>query len=298
MKTKKTEKKIGLFDSGVGGLSILRALAATCASLESEVRFIYLGDTARCPYGDKSSEEITSYVRQITKWLGVAKAERVVMACNTSAAVSGAAARKSTTLPVHDLISATASYAAANYKKIGVIATSTTCKSRAFSQAINKLKAEAEVLEISCPDLVPLIEAGHLSGAEVEQAVDKYARSLNAAGVEALIFGCTHFPFLENVFRSSMNKNVAFIDPAQHLSQEIFGKTNDSPTDNSHLLSIYEQSLFYCTGNPESFALAAERCLNLPSGFLKNTVQHVSLTELQTAENALQSSTGTLNILV
>lgn len=283
---KENPNLIGLFDSGVGGLSILKQLVEVSSGIpEAGYQFIYLGDNARCPYGDRTSAEISSYVQQIMSWLVDRGVKRIVMACNTSAAVSSELARQAVNLPVHDLISATAPYAAGRFNKIGVVATSTTCRSQAFSKAIKALNAKAQVIEIPCPDLVPLVENGLLDGQEAISAVSKYTTVLNEAGVDALIFGCTHFPFLSKVFRSLMHDHVVFIDPAFHLNQEIFGKTQTTSLETKNSRPSYEGNSYYTTGNPEAFARAAEQCLLLPQGQLQNCVFQLPLHELTKLED-------------
>lgn len=265
-------KRIGLFDSGVGGLSILRYLQEKAlASNLDDMRFVYLGDTGRCPYGDRSSNQIRTYVEEIICWLNGAGVDSIVMACNTSAAVASGLARHLSEVPVYDLISCASSYAAANFENIGVVATSITCRSRAFSEAIQYKNPRCRVLEIPCPDLVPLVEKGVLEGQLVEDTISKYTKKLREAGVDSLIFGCTHFPFLEKVFRQQLPETVKLIDPAWTLGLELLG--NKSPENSSSVNEeAYRRNTYFCTGDTENFASAAESCLKLKRGTLRNSV--------------------------
>lgn len=278
-------KRIGLFDSGVGGLSILRYLQERAiAAGNSDMRFVYLGDTGRCPYGDRSSNQIRTFVEEIVCWLNGTGVDRVVMACNTSAAVGAGLARHLSEAPVYDLISCASTYAAANFENIGVIATSTTCRTRAFSEAIQYKNPKCRVLEIPCPDLVPLVEKGILDGPVVADTISKYASKLREAEVDSLIFGCTHFPFLEEAFRKQLPDSVKFIDPAWTLGREIFG---ESTIDRISAVGadVYRNNTYFCTGDPDKFASAAESCLKLPPGSLRNSVVSLPAEQLKPIES-------------
>jgi glutamate racemase len=287
-------KRIGLFDSGVGGLSILRYIQEKSAGHNQNLKFVYLGDTGRCPYGDRSAAEIISYVKQLVRWLNGAGVDYIVMACNTSAAVASPFARQISKVPVYDLISSAARFAASNFESIGVVATSITCKSRAFSQAIKSFNPRCRVCEIPCPDLVPLVEKGLLAGAQVEETVSKYVSQLNEFEVDSLIFGCTHFPFLESAFRAQMADSVSFIDPALHLGLEIFG-TPCLPAEHQLSEHDFQKNTYLCTGDLEKFGRAAELCLRLRPGSLKDSICSLSLQEVQ---NPRESETGENTIIL
>ncbi len=286
-------KRIGLFDSGVGGLSILRYLQEKSAQNKQDLKFVYLGDTGRCPYGDRNPEEISLFVEEIINWFNGAGVDRIIMACNTSAAIAAPLARKLANVQVHDLISSASQFAAANFKSVGVLATSATCRSNAFSKAIKAHNGDLRVCEIACPDLVPLVERGVLSGAEVDATIAKYIQQLKDFGADSLIFGCTHFPFLASAFRQQLGDGVEFIDPAIHLGSEVLGVTDGLATAPVDLAS-YQKNTYFCSGQLEPFARAAELCLNLSAGSLKESVCNLSWEEQGPRVNSQDSNERTV----
>lgn len=237
---KRTTKRIGLFDSGVGGLSVLRHLVTVTQGEGFE--FVYLGDAARCPYGNRAKVEIAAFVDEIVSWLTSFQLDSVVMACNTSAAVAKEAALQAASglpgLKVFDLIEPTAEWLVANPpKSIGVMSTINTANSQAFSKALASKGYQGSVQELGCPKLVPLIESGRLGEADCEAALrlalTEYLRIL--AGVDALILGCTHFPFvadrIESIVASELKElypdGLKLIDPAHALAYQLLG--HDAP---------------------------------------------------------------------
>lgn len=271
-------KRIGLFDSGVGGLSILRSMENRAAALNLPVQFVYFADTARCPYGDRSAAQIENFVEQIVSFLDQSGLDHIIMACNTSAAVAKSRACEISNSPVHDLISPTATFIADRFKKVAVIATSTTCKRKAFSSAIEQINSNCQVLEIPCPDLVPLVEAGQLEGDLVDSTIEKYVKQLKEFSADSLIFGCTHFPFLEKAFAKQLPQ-IQFVDPAYHLGTELLSRSSDSPIMSRNV--NFEKHMYFTTGSAEDFAAAAERCLNLETGSLINSVCEISVEQLE-----------------
>ena len=264
----RNSSKIGLFDSGVGGLSVLKELQGFAASTGKNTEFVYVGDTARCPYGNRNAEEIRLFVEEIVLWLNQQKVDAVIMACNTSAALALPYAKLASTVPVIDLIGPTANYVAGVATRIGVMATATTVRSRAFARAIAALNPEAEVTEIGCPDLVPIIESGNIDAPGTEQVLLKYVDAMKAAKVEAIILGCTHFPFLRKHIQHLVQDEITIIDPAESLTSESKGvlKKFISETATGVESQVLSQDLsyntqFFVTGNLDQFNLAASKCL-------------------------------------
>ncbi len=296
---------IGLFDSGVGGLSVLRRLSELSSALSSyQFQFVYVGDTARCPYGNRRFEEIAGFIAEIVSWLGSQQTDHIVMACNTSASIGSLFARQISPSPVHDLIAPSAFYASQKYRRIGVLATHATVATRAFSQAVQGHRPEAEVTEIACPALVPLVESGQIDGLLARQAVSAYTGQLLAQKVEAIIFGCTHFPFLERTVRELVGEEIELIDPAQMLLQDLIcrlgGQLSEQPPLTSTLatelpVASWQASTantrFYVTGDPLSFAEAGNICLGKTDQYTlqPENIFQLSLEELSQCTDLLQT---------
>lgn len=256
--------RIGLFDSGVGGLSVLKQLASGGDGADRS--FVYLGDTARCPYGNRDAGEIELFVEQIVSWLCQNNIEALVMACNTSAALAYETAERVSSVPVYDLIRSTAHYAASLKKRIGIMATASTAKSRAFSRAIHAVESCAEVIEYGCPDLVPLVESGLSDSELAAQLLSTYVSQLMQDGVEALILGCTHFPFFKKRLIDLIGESIVLIDPAELLTT--------APQLNGN--SLIQSCDFFVTGDIQGFCESASLCL----GYMPESVQHISVADL------------------
>lgn len=267
-------KRIGLFDSGVGGLSVLKQLACT---QDSPMQFVYLGDTARCPYGNRDKSEIETFVQEIIAFLTNFQLDAIVMACNTSAAlakdVAVEAAKRVPSLALFDLIEPTAQYICTqgSIKKLGVMATQATVRAKAFSQALAKNSFAGQVVEVACPLLVPIIESGRLSKTEVQEELKNALRPYlsELKGSDAIVLGCTHFPFVERFikelieteFKADYPASVTLIDPAVVLCQEVFKLKSDKNIAVNYMSSAFS---IYTTGSAESFKAGAEACLGEP----------------------------------
>jgi len=259
--------RFGLFDSGVGGLSVFRRLhqlASVCP--ERQFEFVYVGDTARCPYGNRPAKEIQQFVTQIIAFLANKDVDHVVMACNTSAAVSLDHARKVSPIPVHDIISPAARYVAQNFRRVGVLATQGTANSRAFSRHIGYHAPDVQVTEVGCPKLVPLVESGDLYSDRAKSILIEYTSRMEENEVEAIILGCTHFPFLRKALRDLLPASVALIDPAELLIRQIavdlgLNLPTDMPADQVAELQCHHNSTFFTTGSASAFAQTAAICL-------------------------------------
>jgi glutamate racemase len=206
------ERPIGVFDSGVGGLTVLRALADALPGEE----FIYLGDTARVPYGTKSNEVIIRYSRENTEFLLAKGIKLLIVACNTSSAVALEAIAGATMVQVIGVIEpgARAAVKASRSGKIGVIGTEATIASGAYTRTIQRLRPEAEIYTRACPLLVPLVEEGWTEGEIAERTVAHYLESLKRSGIDTLLLGCTHYPLLTDLFRQVLGPGVRVLDSA------------------------------------------------------------------------------------
>lgn len=205
-------RPIGVFDSGIGGLTVLKELAALLPGED----FIYLGDTARLPYGSKSNEVIVRYSRENTEFLLAKGIKLLVVACNTSSAVALGEIERHTMVPVIGVIEpgARAAVKASRSGKIGVIGTEATIASGAYTRAIQNLKPRAEIYTRACPLLVPLVEEGWTDNEIAERTVTHYLASLKASGIDTLLLGCTHYPLLRGMFERVLGPGVKIVDSA------------------------------------------------------------------------------------
>lgn len=202
---------IGLYDSGLGGLSVVREVLRQLPR-ESHT---YVGDTARVPYGGRSPEELLAFNREILDFLLQAGVKAVVVACNTSSAVALPVLDAECPVPIIGLIEAGARAAVTEGRRIGVIATEATIRSRAHLQAIQALDVPCQVFPVSCPQLVPMIEAGLWEGPEATAIVYESLQPLLDAKLDTLILGCTHYPFVRQVISDILGPGVRLVDPAE-----------------------------------------------------------------------------------
>ncbi|MGH7781960.1 MAG: glutamate racemase [Candidatus Binataceae bacterium] len=206
------DRAIGVFDSGIGGLTVLRALVNAMPSEE----FIYLGDTARLPYGTKSNEVIMRYSSENSEFLLAKGIKLLVIACNTSSAVALEHIAGATMVPVVGVIEpgARAAVRASRSGRIGVIGTEATIASGAYTRTIQRLRPNAEIYTRACPLLVPLAEEGWIDNEIAERTVAYYLESLKQSGIDTLLLGCTHYPLLLRMFERVLGRRVRVVDSA------------------------------------------------------------------------------------
>ncbi|NWF59038.1 MAG: glutamate racemase [Fischerella sp.] len=205
---------IGIFDSGVGGLTVLRQLYR---QLPNE-SIIYFGDTARLPYGIRSQAEILQFVREILTWMQQQQVKMVIMACNTSSALALEIVREEFEMPILGLILPGAMAAVQHGKRIGVIATPATAKSNAYRHAIIEADPEAQVWQVGCPEFVPLIEQNRIHDPYTTEVARSYLEPLLQQEIDTLVYGCTHYPHLAPVLRSLIPASLKLVDPAVHVA--------------------------------------------------------------------------------
>lgn len=215
---------IGIFDSGIGGLTVARALFERLPHDST----IYFGDTARVPYGPKSPETVRRYSLEILDWLLGEGVKAVVVACNTSTAHALNALRARAAVPVIGVIDpgARAAVAATRSGRIGVIGTAGTVASEAYVRAIRALRPDADVQQRATPLLVPLVEEGWFDHAASRLIAEEYLAPLRAGPVDALVLGCTHYPLLKPLLQGVMGDEVALIDSAEETAKAV-AKTLD-----------------------------------------------------------------------
>lgn len=253
---------IGAFDSGVGGLTVLRELHR---QLPNE-SILYFGDTARVPYGDRSAAEIIHFVRDILDWMQGQGVKAVVMACNTSSALALETVRQEYPFPILGIILPGARAAVHEGKRIGVISTVATAKSHAYQRAIHEINPQVQVWEVGCPAFVPLIEQNQIYMPKAEAIARQYLQPLLDAQIDTLIYGCTHYPHLAPVIQKILPPSVRIVDPAVHVvaaaAQELDWLGLRSTTTRS-------STRFCVSGSPDQFALLSAQWI----GYMPNVEQ-------------------------
>jgi glutamate racemase len=214
-----TWKGIGIFDSGVGGLTVLKEVIRSLPQEDT----IYLGDTARFPYGTKSPETVIRYSLEIASFLVRRDIKLLVVACNTASAVSLDALQAELSIPVVGVIEPGARRAvcATRSGKVGVIATDRTIRSSAYTKAIKRLNPEVEVITRACPLFVPLAEEGWTDNEVARLTARTYLAGLREEGVDTLVLGCTHYPILKGVIGEVMGEGVTLVDSAAETARAV-----------------------------------------------------------------------------
>jgi glutamate racemase len=210
---------IGVFDSGIGGLTVVREIIR---QLPNE-SIIYFGDTARVPYGPKSPDTVVRYSREITNFLKGEGVKAVVVACNTATAHALPVLQEENDLPVVGVIEpgSRAAARATRTGRVGVIGTQGTIRSRAYEHAIHDVKPEADITALACPLFVPLVEEGWLDTEATRLIAHEYLDPVAEAHVDTLVLGCTHYPLLKSVIGNVVGRDVRLIDSAEETAAEI-----------------------------------------------------------------------------
>ncbi len=215
---KADRRPIGIFDSGIGGLTVLRELRER---LPRE-RYVYLGDTARLPYGTKSTETVTRYALRASRFLSEHDIKLLVVACNTASAAALPALERALPLPVIGVVAPGARAAARRTRgRVGVIGTESTIASGAYHRALLALRPELDVVALPCPLFVPLAEEGWFDHPITREVARIYLAPLAAAGVDTLILGCTHYPLLRAAIAAGIGPAVTLIDSASSVAAEV-----------------------------------------------------------------------------
>jgi glutamate racemase len=265
---------IGIFDSGVGGLTVYRALHER---LPNE-RFVYLGDTARVPYGTKSLATVERYAVENSRFLAAHGIKLLVVACNTASALALPAIRASIDVPVIGVIEpgSRAAVEIARGENIGVIATEATVQSRAYSRAVATMGATGEVIERACPLFVSLAEEGWAETDVARTVARDYLRDFTKANLGALVLGCTHYPILREVIGETVGPNVKLIDSGAATARDVESLLESSDLTHEQTLALYQERQlcddldhFYVTDAAERFARVAERFLGSAPSILE-----------------------------
>lgn len=211
-------RPIGMFDSGIGGLTVLKAIIERMPN----ENVVYFGDTARLPYGSKSSETVTRFSEEIVGFLTTKNPKMIVVACNTASAYSLPRIESMVRIPVVGVIEpgASAAVRVTRNKKIGVIGTRATVQSGAYLEAVQSRDRQAKVFQKACPLLVPLVEEGWLDHPATRLVAQSYLKPLKEDGIDTLLLGCTHFPLLMPVIKKVMG-DINYVDASRAVSAEL-----------------------------------------------------------------------------
>jgi glutamate racemase len=266
---KKRNQPIGVFDSGIGGLTVVRALMER---LPFE-NIIYFGDTARVPYGIKSVDTINRYAAEITEFLLLKDVKLLVVACNTMAAVAYQTIKDLSPVPVLEVITASARNAASETrtKSLGVIGTPATINSNAYARAIHLLDQEVKIFSQACPLFVSLVEEGWFDHPATRLIAQEYLKPVLAEQIDTLVLGCTHYPLLKSLLQEIVGPEIKLIDSAEAMA--------DTTADLLHRLKLSNTRhqppdyLFCVSDVPYRFQTIGER-------FLGRTLGHVELVTL------------------
>ena len=210
---------IGVFDSGVGGLTVAREIMRQLP----EENVVYFGDTARVPYGSKSKNNIIRFSRQIIHFLRTKKVKAIVIACNTASALALDTVQKEFDIPIIGVIipGARAAVSETRNGKIGVLGTEATIKSETYTKVIRSLKADAEVVGKPCPLFVPLVEEGFAKHRITEEVIDIYLADMKKTDIDTMILGCTHYPLLRSRIMEYFGEKVHIVNPAYETAMDL-----------------------------------------------------------------------------
>jgi glutamate racemase len=266
-------RPVGVFDSGVGGLTVLHECLVTMPHED----FLYLGDHARLPYGPRPLSEIRRFAGEIATLLEARGVKLIVVACNAATSAALPQLQESCSVPVVGVIAAEAHAAvqATRNRRIGLLATQATVDGGRYARLIHDLDAGVRFTPVACPKLVPLIESDDPFSAETVSAVAEYARPVKDAGCDTVILGCTHYPLIRPIFQRVFGRDVTLVFSAEETAREVAetlqrkGIENDTARE-----GVYS---FLTTGEPESFRTLGGRFLQLPIA----SVEHVSPADLE-----------------
>lgn len=252
------DQAIGVFDSGVGGLTVVREIMR---QLPGE-KVIYFGDTARVPYGSKSKNTVLKFSRQIVRFLMTKNVKAVVFACNTASALALEDMRNEFMIPVLGVVRPGAKLAVekTKTKNIGVIATEATIKSGIYNDYIRQLNPDLTVIGKACPLFVPLVEEGLLEDRITDDMVQRYLSEMKTYNVDALVLGCTHYPLLFNPIKRFMGDDVELVNPAYETAKELKNLLSEKSMLNTATNSTAKYD-FYVSDGVDKFKTFAETVL-------------------------------------
>jgi glutamate racemase len=260
---------IGIFDSGLGGLTVARAIMDALPGYD----MIYFGDTARTPYGAKSAATVEKYAMEDTRLLLERGATIIVIACNSASSVAAESVVREFHVPVFEVITPAVEMATTVSKSgaIGVIGTRATIASGIYERKIIQRRSGAKVYSVACPLLVPLVEEGWIKKPETAMIIRKYLRPLKTKQIDTLILGCTHYPILKATIQQKIGKRVKTIDSASVVAQAVKQYISGHP-ESTATLSIRGETRFFVSDVTEQFKKTAQMVLNKHI-----SLEHISL---------------------
>lgn len=268
-------RPVGVFDSGMGGLTVLHECLVTLPHED----FVYLGDGARLPYGPRPLDEIRRFAGEIAGYLEREGTKLIVAACNSATAAALPELQERLEVPIVGVITpeAHAAVQTTRNRRIGLLATEATVEAGRYEELVRALDAGARVFPVACPRLVPLIESEEPFGAETTEAVREYAQSLKEADVDTVILGCTHYPLIRPILQRVFGRGVRLVFSAEETAREVAETLERKGIENDP--SREGAARFLTTGDPALFKTLGERFLQLPI----TEVDRVSLAELEAA---------------
>jgi glutamate racemase len=267
-------RAVGVFDSGVGGLTVLHECLVTMPNED----FVYLGDHARLPYGPRPLEEVRGFAREIGAYLEP-QVKLLVVACNTATSAALPQLQEELSVPVIGVITpeAHAAVLATRNRRIGLLATEGTVDAGRYAELVHALDAGVDLFAVACPRLVPLIESSDPFSAESTEAVREYASALKDEGVDTVILGCTHYPLIRPIFQRVFGRDVTLVFSAEETARETAETLARKGIENAP--DREGEYRFLTTGDPALFRELGERFLQLPL----SDVEHVALADLEAA---------------
>lgn len=250
---------VGVFDSGVGGLTVAREIMR---QLPDE-NIVYFGDTARVPYGSKSKDNIIRYSRQIINFLRTENVKAIVIACNTASALALDVVREECDIPIIGVVEpgARAALEITQTKKIGVIGTEATIRSAMYEKIIQGLDPETMVIGKACPLFVPLVEEGFAKHKVTQEIIDYYLASLLESGIDSLILGCTHYPLLRSRIREYVGDRVTLVNPAYETAIDLKNLLITQHMENNGESQEHASYSFYVSDAADKFKQFANSIL-------------------------------------
>lgn len=250
MECKKTAP-IGVFDSGVGGLTVVREMIR---QLPNE-NIVYFGDTARVPYGSKSQKTIIRFSEQIIRFLKKKQVKAIVIACNTASALALDAVRDEFDVPILGVVipGARAAVEATQNRKVGVVGTDATVQSGMYTKVIHGMNPDITVIEKACPLFVPLVEEGFKEHQVTEEIIDYYLDSMKKTDIDAMILGCTHYPLLRSKIRSYMGEEIQIVNPAYETAMDLKRLLEEQDMVNDGTKAPYSSYEFFVSDAAEKF---------------------------------------------